>query len=75
MTAFKINLTTEEALDFVRMNLSFNADKGLWQFVGGKTIHFDLHQVVLLEDIKSKIFDAYTEAIETHPLNPCIKCF
>lgn len=81
MNKFNITLTTEEAtlivaaLGFIRMNLAFNADKALWQFVPGKTILYDLSQVVALEDTKARLFDAYTSALERHPFNPYIKTF
>lgn len=81
MTNFQINLTTEEAvmivaaLGFIRMNMAFSAETADWHFVGGKSITFDLHQILTIEDLKSKIFEAYTEALEAHPFAPFIQAF
>lgn len=81
MTNFKINLTTEEAaqivaaLGFVRRNLVVDAEKMMWRFVPGQSIDYDLAAVIELEDIICRLNEAIEEAIETHPFNPCIKCF
>lgn len=81
MTNFQLTMSTEEAalivaaLGFVRSNMAFSAESANWRFVSGKSITYDLHQILTLEDTKSKIFEAYTEAIEAHPFNPYIKTF
>lgn len=81
MTRFDLNLTIEEAalivaaLGFIRMNLAFSADTADWHFVDGKSITYDLHQVLILEDVKSKIYEALTEAQEAHPFAPFIRTF
>lgn len=81
MSTVQLIISTEEAailvaaLGFIRMNLAFNPDKALWQFVPGKSISYDLAQVISLEDMKSKIFEAYSEALETHPFNPYVKVY
>lgn len=79
----KINLTlsiTEArlivaALWIVRSNLAFNADKCLWQFVPGKSISYDISQVIAIEDLKAAISDSIESALETHPFNPFVKTF
>lgn len=63
------------ALWFVRSNLAFNADKCLWQFVPGKTISYDIAQVVAIEDLKAAISDSIESALDTHPFNPYVKTF
>lgn len=63
------------ALWFVRSNLAFNADKCQWQFVPGKSISYDIAQVIAIEDLKAAISDSIESAIETHPFNPYVKTF
>lgn len=81
MTAFKINLTTEEAaqivaaLGFVRRNLAVNAASMQWSFVPGESISYDITALINLEDIISKFNDSIEEAIETHPFNPYLNHF
>lgn len=81
MTAFKINLTTEEAaqfvaaLGFVRRNLAVNAQTLHWSFVPGECIDYDISALIQLEDIICRFNESIEEAIETHPFNPYIKCF
>lgn len=81
MNHVELTITTEEAslivaaLGFIRSNMAFSAESANWRFVGGKSITYDLHQILTLEDTKSKIFEAYTEALEAHPFNPYIKTF
>lgn len=78
MTAFKINLTTEEAaqivaaLGFVRRNLAVNAQKMTWHFVPGETIEYDLAAIVNLEDIICRFNESIEEAIETSPFHPYV---
>ena len=81
MTAFKINLTTEEAaqivaaLGFVRRNLAVDPKKMMWHFVPGQTIEYDLAAVVNLEDIICRFNEQIEESIETSPFHPYIKVF
>ena len=78
MTAFKINLTTEEAaqivaaLGFVRRNLVVDAEKMMWHFVPGQTIEYDLAGIVNLEDIICRFNDSIEESIETSPFHPYV---
>ena len=78
MTAFKINLTTEEAaqivaaLGFVRRNLAVDAEKMTWHFVPGETIEYDLSALVNLEDIICRFEDSIEESIETSPFHPYV---
>lgn len=81
MTAFKINLSTEEAaqivaaLGFVRRNLAVDAEKMTWHFVPGETIEYDLAAIVNLEDIICRFQDSIEESIETSPFHPYIVSF
>ncbi|MEE1139056.1 MAG: hypothetical protein U0M02_11320 [Acutalibacteraceae bacterium] len=81
MTAFKINLTTEEAaqivaaLGFVRRNLAVNAQKMTWLFVPGETIEYDLAAIINLEDIISRFNESIEESIETSPFHPYVVDF
>lgn len=81
MQHVQITITAQEAativaaLGFIRNNLSFSADEGLWKFVPGDVIRYGLGEVVELEDLKARLFDAYTEAIEGHPFAPFIHAF
>ena len=81
MTAFKINLTTEEAeqivsaLGFVRRNLAVNAQTLHWSFVPGECIDYDISALIQLEDIICKFNASIEESIETSPFNPYIKAF
>lgn len=78
MTAFKINLTTEEAaqivaaLGFVRRNLALNSEKMMWHFVSGESMELDLSAIVNLEDIICKFNESIEEAIETSPFHPYV---
>lgn len=78
MTAFKINLNTEEAaqivaaLGFVRRNLAVDAEKMTWHFVPGETIEYDLSALVNLEDIICRFEDSIEESIETSPFHPYV---
>ena len=78
MTAFKINLTTEEAaqivaaLGFVRRNLVVDPQKMIWHFVSGQSIEYDLAEIVNLEDIICRFQDSIEEAIETSPFHPYV---
>lgn len=78
MTAFKINLTTEEAaqivaaLGFVRRNLAVNAASLQWSFVPGESISYDITAIINLEDIICKFNEAIEEAIETSPFHPYV---
>lgn len=81
MTAFKINLSTEEAaqivaaLGFVRRNLAVDAEKMTWHFVPGETIEYDLAAIVNLEDIICRFNESIEEAIETSPFHPYVVDF
>jgi hypothetical protein len=81
MTAFKINLTTEEAaqivaaLGFVRRNLAVNTKTMKWTFVPGETIEYDLAAIVNLEDIISRFNESIEESIETSPFHPYVVDF
>lgn len=81
MNTFKINLTTEEAvqivaaLGFVRRNLAVNADTLQWSFVPGEIISYDIAALINLEDIICKFNEAIEDAIESHPFAPFIQCF
>lgn len=81
MTAFKINLTTEEAaqivaaLGFIRRNLAVDPQTLHWSLVPGECIDYDISALIQLEDIICKLNESIEEAIETHPFNPYIKCF
>ena len=81
MTAFKINLTTEEAvqivaaLGFVRRNLAVNVQSMKWHFVAGESIEYDLTTIVNLEDIICRFNEQIEEAIETSPFAPYIEVF
>ena len=81
MTAFKINLTTEEAsqivaaLGFVRRNLAVNAQTLHWSFVPGECIDYDISELIQLEDIICKFNESIEESIETSPFHPFIKTF
>ena len=81
MTAFKINLTTEEAaqivaaLAFVRYNLAVDPQKMVWHFVPGQTIEYDLSAIVNLEDIICKFNESIEESIETSPFHPYVVNF
>lgn len=78
MTAFKINLTTEEAaqivaaLGFVRHNLVVDPQKMTWRFVPGQTIEYDLAAIINLEDIISRFNESIDESIETSPFHPYV---
>lgn len=78
MTAFKINLSTEEAaqivaaLGFVRRNLALNSEKMMWHFVSGESMDLDLSAIVNLEDIICKFNESIEEAIETSPFHPYV---
>lgn len=78
MTAFKINLTTAEAvqivtaLAFIRRNMAVNAQSMTWHFVPGQTIEFDLSAIVNLEDIICRFNDSIEESIETSPFHPYV---
>lgn len=78
MTAFKINLTTEEAaqivaaLGFVRRNLAVNAQTLHWSFVPGECIVYDISALIQLEDIISRFNESIEEAIETSPFHPYV---
>ena len=81
MTAFKINLTTEEAaqivatLGFVRRNLFVNPKSMKWSFVSGQTIEYDLADIVNLEDIICRFNESIEDSIVTSPFHPFIKNF
>lgn len=81
MTAFKINLSTEEAaqivaaLGFVRRNLAVDAEKMIWHFVPGETIEYDLAAIVNLEDIISRFNESIEKSIESSPFHPYIVSF
>lgn len=81
MQRVQITITAQEAativaaLGFIRNNLSFSADEGLWKFVPGDTIRYGLGEVVELEDLKARLYDAYTDALEHHPFAPYIKAY
>ena len=81
MTAFKINLTTEEAaqivaaLGFVRRNLAVNAATLKWSFVPGEIISYDIAALINLEDIICKFNESIEEAIESHPFASFIQAF
>lgn len=78
MTAFKINLTTEEAaqivaaLGFVRRNLAVNAATLQWSFVPGECIAYDISALIQLEDIICRFNDSIEESIETSPFHPYV---
>lgn len=78
MTAFKINLTTEEAaqivaaLGFVRRNLAVNTKTMKWTFVPGQVIEYDLAAIINLEDIISRFNESIEESIETSPFHPYV---
>lgn len=81
MTAFKINLTTEEAaqivaaLGFVRRNLAVNTKTMKWTFVPGQVIEYDLAAIINLEDIISRFNESIEESIETSPFHPYVVDF
>ena len=81
MQHVQITLTAQEAatiiaaLGFIRSNLVFSADDGLWRFVSGAPLQYGIGEVVALEDLKARMFDAYSEALEQHAFAPFIKTF
>lgn len=81
MTAFKINLTTAEAvqvvtaLGFIRRNLAVDPQKMMWHFVPGQTIEYDLTAIINLEDIICRFNESIEESIETSPFHPYIVDF
>lgn len=81
MQKFQVTLSAQEAatlvaaLGFIRQNLIFSADDGLWKLVPGTSLSFGMSEVVMLEDLKAMIFDSYTDALERHPFAPFIKAY
>lgn len=81
MQHVQITITAQEAativaaLGFIRSNLVFSADNGLWRFVSGAPLQYGIGEVIALEDLKARLFDAYTDALERHPFAPYIKAY